>query len=332
MRAMLLEKPQKPLVLKDIPIPKPGKNQVLIEVEACAVCRTDLHLYEGELIAPKLPLILGHQVVGRVVQRSQEAFRFPLGTRVGIPWLNHTCGSCLYCLEGKENLCERIELTGFTVNGGFAEYCTGYEDYAYEIPSFFTPYEAAPLLCGGLIGFRALRRLQEAKKIGFYGFGSSAHILLQLCRSLDKEVFVFTRPGDLSAQEKAKELGACFAGPSNKPSPILLDGAIIFAPVGELIPIALESVKKGGAVISAGIYMSQIPAFSYDLLYGEKTLSSITNLTREDGKVFFQVINEPGRVKPVITHYSLEKANEALLDLKEGRITGSAVLTIKEGV
>ncbi len=322
MKAMVLKEQKKPLQLQDVPIPSPKEGQILIKVEACGVCRTDLHIADGDLKEPKLPLILGHQVVGRVVEKNGVA-----GRRVGVPWLAKACGSCSYCIDGRENLCENGLYMGYQLNGGFAEYCIAYEDYVFSIPESYSSLHAAPLLCAGLIGYRSLSFAKDAKSIGFYGFGSSAHLLCQVATHLGKEVYAFTRPGDLETQNFAKKMGAVWAGGSNDMPPKLLDAALIFAPVGALIPTALKAVKKGASVISAGIHMSDIPSFPYSLLYGERVVRSVTNLTRQDGREFFDIVSK-FQVDTAITVYSLEDANRALDDIRSGKIEGSAVLAI----
>lgn len=268
MRAMILEAPQTPLKLCEVPIPEPQEGQVLLEVKACAVCRTDLHIIDGELPPPRLPLIMGHQIVGQVIRQGPKAKRFNIGQRVGVPWLSKTCGQCRFCLSHRENLCEAALFTGYHLNGGFAEFCTANEDYCYPLPDHYSNSQVAPLLCGGLIGFRALGMTGTAQRLGFYGFGASAHILLQIAKDQGKEVYAFTRPGDAPAQSLAKKLGAVWAGSSEERPPVLLDAAIVFAPVGKLVPGALRSIDKGGSVICAGIHMSDIPSFPTNLFTG----------------------------------------------------------------
>lgn len=329
---MLLTAPHKPLQLVTLPIPQPCKNEVLIAVEACGVCRTDLHIVDGELPHSALPLILGHQVVGTIVSFGEGCQRkLALGQRVGVPWLGKSCGVCDYCARQEENLCEKATYTGYTHNGGFAEYCTAHEDFLFPIPGDYSPAHAAPLLCAGLIGYRALRFAGEAKKIGFYGFGAAAHILIQVAHLQGRQVFAFTRPGDAQAQIFAKQLGSVWAGGSDELSPTPLDAAIIFAPVGTLIPQALKAVRKGGSVISAGIHMSDIPSFPYALLYGERVVRSVTNLKREDGELFFSLVGKAHpRIDTTVHTYPLEEANSALADLREGKFTGSAVLLVSK--
>ena len=331
MLAMRLIQVGKPLELREVSIPKPSAKQVLIKVQACGVCRTDLHIIDGELIPPRLPLTLGHQIIGTIVEKGSKADRFSLGTRVGIPWLGKSCGVCVYCIKDQENLCDAGTFTGFSIDGGFAEYCVADEAFIFLVPSSFSSEAAAPLFCGGLIGYRALEMAKGAKKIGFYGFGSAAHLLIQICTQFKQEVFVFTRPGDLMAQELALTLGAVWAGSVEEKSPVMLDAAIIFAPAGELVPLALKSLSKGGMVICAGIHMSPIPSFPYESLYGEKMIRSVTNLTRADGAHFFEAI-QTIPIHPQLTIYRLEDANRALNDLREGKLVGSAVLRARKEI
>lgn len=327
MHAMVLIQPKNPLQSIDLPIPQPKAGQVLIRVEACGVCRTDLHIYDGELSHPELPLVLGHQIVGIIVQQGPECYRFTIGQRVGVPWLGKSCEHCSYCQIGQENLCDNALYTGYQLNGGFAEYCVADEKYIFSIPDAYSSAHAAPLLCAGLIGYRALRLAGNGKRLGFYGFGAAAHLLIQVARYQEREVWAFTRPGDTQAKNFAKSLGAVWVGDSNQKSPIELDAALIFAPSGELVPLALQAIKKGGSVVCAGIYMSDIPSFPYAWLYGERILRSVTNLTREDGQQLFALLQQ-AQIETVINSYPLEKANEALMDLKQGKLTGSAVLII----
>jgi propanol-preferring alcohol dehydrogenase len=326
MRAILCEFPKQPLLrLCEVPQPKPGRGQVLIQVQTCAICRTDLHIVDGELLPPRFPLILGHQIVGKVAQLGPGTNRFKIGQRVGVPWLGKTCQRCRFCLSHRENLCENPLFTGYHLDGGYAEFCLAYEDYCYALPDIYSDEQIAPLLCGGFIGLRALEAIQNAQKVGFYGFGSSAHILIQIARLEGKEVYAFTRPGDQEAQKLAKNLGAVWVGSSDENPPELLDAAILFAPVGELILKALRAIDKGGSVICAGIHMSDIPSFPYNLIYGERVLRSVTNLTREDGKKLLEIAS-CRCISTQVTCYSLEQANQALQDLREGKVTGSAVL------
>lgn len=325
MRAMVLEEIKKPLVLKNVPKPFPEPHDIVVRVKACAVCRTDLHIIDGDIKA-ELPLILGHQVVGIVDSVGHDVTRFKPGDSVGIPWLAKTCQECEYCLSDRENLCDKAKFTGLNRDGGYAEYCLAHEDYALHLDPSFKPFQA-PLLCAGLIGYRAFKKLGDAKKIGFYGFGSSAHILIQIAKALNREVYVFTRPDDSETQAFAKSLGALWAGGSDSLPPAQLDAAILFAPVGELYPEALKALKKGGTVISAGIHMSDIPSFPYKLLWEERNMTSVANLTRQDGHDFLELIkNIP--INLTVTTFDLEQANDAIEAIRSGDIDGSAVLTL----
>jgi alcohol dehydrogenase, propanol-preferring len=326
MRAMVLDRQKSPLKLKEVPKPKPGKDQLLVRVHACGVCRTDLHVVDGDLTNPHLPLIPGHQIVGTVVETGIDA-RTPIGKRVGIPWLGGSCGQCRYCLENKENLCEQAIYTGYQVNGGFADYCVANEQFCFELPENYPDLQVAPLLCAGLIGFRALRLAGNGKRLGFYGFGSSAHLMTQVAHYQGREVYAFTRPKDTETQSFALSLGAVWSGDSDCKPPVELDAAIIFASSGELIPKALQAVSKGGTVVCAGIHMSDIPSFPYRLLWEERILRSVANLTRQDG-VEFLALAPKIPIKSHINPYPLEKANEALDDLRHGRFQGSAVIVI----
>lgn len=326
MKAMVLEKRGEKLQLQDLPIPKPNKGQLLIKVHVCGICRTDLHVLDGELPDPKLPLIMGHQVVGTVVGAG-EGVKISSGTRVGVPWLGGSCGDCFFCVDGNENLCDRALYTGYQVNGGFAEYCVANESFCFPLPESYPDLQVAPLLCAGLIGYRALRFTNEAKNLGFYGFGASAHILIQVARYQGKKVFAMTKKGDETHQKFAKKLGATWAGDTTQQCPVELDGAIIFAPAGDLVPTALKAVRKGGVVVCAGIHMSDIPSFPYSLLWGERTLRSVANLTRRDGDEFLNLAPKIP-VETNVTAYPLEKANEALDDLRHGNFSGAAVLVI----
>jgi len=322
---MLLTAPGQPLQLQDLPIPRPAAGQLLLKVSACGICRTDLHVVDGELTQPTLPLVPGHQIVGRVEALGPGVTGFAPGQRVGVPWLGGSCGSCWYCRHGKENLCDAARYTGYQINGGFAEYTVADAAYCFELPARYDDLQAAPLLCAGLIGYRAYRLVETAASIGLYGFGAAAHILAQVARHRGQRLYAFTRPGDITAQAFARELGAAWAGDSHQAAPELLDGAIIFAPEGELVPLALAAVRKGGRVVCAGIHMSEIPAFSYDLLWGEREICSVANLTRRDGLEFLPL----AAAIPVTTtvhSYPLERANEALDDLRQGRFNGAAVL------
>lgn len=327
MRAMVLEKVGSPLVLRDIPCPTPHPHEVLIKVTTCGVCRTDLHIVDGELPHPHLPLVLGHQVVGTIQQVGEKVTRHQVGDRVGVPWLGECCHHCEFCLSGKENLCDTAIYTGYMRNGGYAEYCTANEDFVLKLPQGYNDLHTAPLLCAGLIGYRAFRLAGPTKTIGFYGFGSAAHLLIQVATALDREVYVFTRPGDEKTQAFARSLGAKWAGGSDDLPPVALNAAIIFAPVGALYPQALKAVKKGGRVISAGIHMSDIPSFPYALLWEERSISSVANLTRQDGIDFMELVAKL-HLQITVSSFPLENANQALASIKNGTLEGSAVLTI----
>ncbi len=327
MRAMVLERPGQPLVLRDLPVPETGPGHVLLRVHACGVCRTDLHIIDGELPNPKLPLVLGHQIVGEVVRVGAGATRFVPGQRVGVPWLGWTCGECKYCRSGRENLCDRARFTGYTLDGGYAEYTVADERYCFPIPEGYPDLEAAPLLCAGLIGYRALRFAGQAQRIGFYGFGAAAHILTQVAVWQGREVYAFTRPGDHEGQAFARQLGAVWAGGSDELPPEPLEAALIFAPVGALVPQALRALEKGGTVVCAGIHMSDIPAFPYALLWEERVVRSVANLTRQDGEEFLSIAPKVP-VRTEVQVYRLEDANRALDDLRAGRVRGAAVLQI----
>jgi len=327
MRAMILDEPRKPLRLATVPDPVPGPGQVLVRVHACGVCRTDLHVVDGDLARPKLPLIPGHQVVGTVAALGPGAGRFQVGRRIGIPWLGGSCGRCDYCRAGRENLCDHARYTGYQVDGGFAEFCLADERFCFPLPEGYPDLQAAPLLCAGLIGYRALRMAGDAQRIGFYGFGASAHILVQVAKYQGRKIYAFTRPGDAASQAFARSLGAEWAGGSDELPPAPLDAAIIFAPAGELVPAALRAVAKGGTVVCAGIHMSDIPSFPYSILWGERVVRSVANLTRQDGEEFLALAPQAG-VRTVVQPYPLEKANEALADLRAGRLTGAAVLVV----
>jgi len=365
MQAMVLRKPGRPLALTEMPVPQPAADQLLLKIEACAVCRTDLHVVDGELRDPKLPLIPGHQIVGRVVGvgsggwgvgdeaggaaeagtqekagtheeagpgeeargQSRDQPPTPHTPRVGVPWLGWTCGVCSYCRSGRENLCDKARFTGYTINGGYAQYAVADRRYCFPIPETYSSPEAAPLLCAGLIGFRAWRMIGDARRVGFYGFGSAAQILVQIARADGREVFAFTRPGDKAAQQFAIDTGAVWAGDSGSKPPDPLDAAIIFAPEGSLVVTALRDIVKGGVVVCAGIHMSDIPSFPYELLWNERSIRSVANLTRLDGEGFFKRISGL-RIETRRTIYPLERANEALADLRSGRLTGTAVLDL----
>lgn len=328
MRAMVLEKVGEPLVLRRVPRPIPAPFEVLLKIETCGVCRTDLHIVDGELPHPKLPLILGHQVVGTIVELGKGASKYQVGARVGVPWLGGSCQTCEFCLSGRENLCDKAVYTGYQRDGGYAEYCTANEAYLLPLPKNYDALHLAPLLCGGLIGYRALRLAEIPKTIGFYGFGSSAHMLIQAAVSLGCKVYVFTRPGDVEKQQFAQTLGAAWVGGSDELPPKPLDAALIFAPVGALYIQALKAVKKGGKVISAGIHMSDIPSFPYSLLWGERSMSSVANLTRQDG-IDFMRLAEKVPLQVSVNSFPLEEANRALTAIREGAIDGSAVLLVR---
>ncbi len=331
MRAMVLTVPGSPLVLQALPPPEPGPDQVLIQVRACGVCRTDLHIAEGELAEPKLPLILGHEIVGTVVGRGSNVERFSLGERVGVPWLGHTCGVCRYCERGAENLCDRARFTGYQIDGGYAEYTIADQRFCFPLAGTYGDAEAAPLLCAGLIGYRSLRLTGEAEHLGIYGFGAAAHIITQVACHQGRKVFAFTRRGDLKAQAFARELGAVWAGDSDVPAPEPLDAAIIFAPVGSLVLLALRSVAKGATVVCAGIHMSDIPAFPYHILWGERVIRSVANLTRRDGEEFLALAPQIP-IHTQVETFTLEQANAALRCLKHGQVQGAAVLVINDAV
>jgi len=322
MKAMVLEKIGQPLVLQEVPTPTPSKKQVRIKILACSVCRTDLHIFDGELQNPHTPLIMGHQIVGTIDSKSS---RFQKGELIGVPWLGKSCGHCYYCENKRENLCDDPTFTGYNINGGFAEYCVADEEFIFPIPRGYPEIQAAPLLCAGMIGYRSLKMTKDAKKLGFYGFGSAAHLLIQVALHQRKEVYAFTKPGDTKGQEEAKKRGTVWVGDSETAPPDLLDAAIIFAPIGPLVPTALRAVRKGGIVVCAGIHMSDIPSFPYEILWGERTLCSVANLTRQDGEEFLSLAPKVP-IRTEVTTYPLEKANEALKDLREGNIIGSAVL------
>jgi alcohol dehydrogenase, propanol-preferring len=324
---MVLESPGEQLRLEELPDPAPGEGQVLIEVDACGICRTDLHLVDGELPDPKLPLVPGHQIVGSVREAGPGAERFAPGDRVGVPWLGWTCGVCRYCRSGRENLCDRARFTGYQLDGGYAELAVADERFCFPAPGGYPDLQAAPLLCAGLIGYRALRLTGGGERLGLYGFGASAHIVSQVAVHQGRRVFAFTREGDEETQAFARELGAEWAGAAGGGPPTELDAAIIFAPVGELVPEALRAIGKGGSVVCAGIHMSEIPAFAYEILWGERILRSVANLTRLDGEEFLRL----APVVPVRTEvqsYALEQANVALEDLRGGRVRGAAVLKV----
>lgn len=325
MKAMLLDAPGVPLREADRPDPVPGPGQVLLRVRACAVCRTDLHVLDGDLPPRRLPLVLGHEIVGVVEGAGEGASRFARGDRVGVPWLGETCGRCRFCAEGAENLCDEARFTGWDLDGGFAERAVADERFCFPIPEAFSDLAAAPLLCAGLIGLRTLRMAGDPRTVGIWGFGAAAHLVAQVARYEGREVFAFTRPGDAGARDFALSLGAAWAGGSDEPAPEPLDAALVFAPVGALVPLALRSVRKGGVVVCGGIHMTDVPSFPYSLLWGERVVCSVANLTRRDGEELFPLAVRAGitsRVRP----YPLASANEALEDLRQGRLEGAAVL------
>lgn len=329
MRGMLLQSPGRPLVLQDLPVPRPGAGEVLVKVAACAVCRTDLHVVDGELPDPKLPLVPGHEVVGRVEELGAGVRDFRIGERVGLPWLGWTCGECEYCLSARENLCERARFTGYTIDGGYAEFVLADARFAFRIPEAFEDVSAAPLLCAGLIGYRSLRKAGDAKRLGIYGFGAAGHIVAQVARSEGREVFAFTRPGDKDAQEFARTLGAHWTGGSDETPPQQLDAVIIFAPIGPLVPAALRVLKRGGKVVCGGIHMSDIPAFPYRDLWHERSICSVANLTRRDAEEFLKLAPQVP-IRTETQTFPLEQANEALEALRSGKLRGAAVLVPRQ--
>lgn len=324
---MILEAPGRPLREADVPMPEPGPGQVLIRVRACGLCRTDLHIVDGELKEPKLPLIPGHQIVGTVIAAGAGADRFAQGTRVGVPWLGFTCNNCRYCLSGRENLCDKARFTGYQIDGGFAEYAVADQQFCFPIPENYPDLQAAPLLCAGLIGYRSLVMAGEAVCLGLYGFGAAAHIVIQVACYQGRRVYAFTRPGDLEAQQFALSLGAVWAGESGATPPEELEAAIIFAPAGELVPAALRAVAKSGVVVCGGIHMSDIPSFPYEILWGERSVRSVANLTRRDGEEFLTLAPRVP-VRTEVQAFPLSAANEALNALRQGKVRGAAVLTI----
>ena len=328
MRAMLFEEAGQPLRLAEIPVPQPGPGQVLLRVHACAVCRTDLHILDGELSQPRLPLVLGHEIVGTVVQTGSGASDFPLGQRVGVPWLGWTDGTCRYCQRGQENLCPEAKFTGYTLDGGYAEYTVADQRYCFPLPEGYPDLQAAPLLCAGLIGYRTYRLAgPHAERLGIYGFGAAAHIIAQVAVHQGRQVYAFSKPGDTAAQDFARQLGAVWAGGSDELPPVELDAALIFAPVGALIPAALRATARGGVVVSGGIHMSDIPAFPYRLLWEERIIRSVANLTRQDGEEFLALAPQVP-VHTSVTPFPLEQANEALQALRQGQLQGAAVLSL----
>jgi len=325
MQAMVMQSARQKLQRIALPVPTPGPGQVLIQVHACAVCRTDLHVVDGDLTEPKVPLIPGHEIIGSIAALGEAVYRFAVGDRVGVPWLGWTCGVCEFCRSDRENLCGEARFTGYQIDGGYSEFTVADQRFCFAIPPAYSDVEAAPLLCAGLIGYRSLRMVGDARRLGLYGFGAAAHIIAQVARWQGREVFAFTSPGDLDAQAFARELGAVWTGGSDQPPPVLLDGAIIFAPVGSLVPAALRAVTRGGSVVCAGIHMSPIPSFPYDILWGERIVRSVANLTRRDAEEFLQLAPKvPVKTRPII--YNLAEANQALDDLRAGRLQGAAVL------
>ena len=325
MQAMILERQHSPLILTEKPQPEPHDSQVLIKVNACAVCRTDLHVCDGDLKHPKLPLVPGHEIVGTIAKIGSKVSGLTIGQRVGVPWLGYTCGECEYCRQGQENLCDQARFTGYQIDGGYAEYTVAHSHYVFALPDNMDDLHIAPLLCAGLIGYRSLRMAGTVKRIGLYGFGAAAHIITQVATAKDCEVYAITKPGDQASQEFARSIGAIWSGGTDEKIPVLLDAAIIFAPVSELIPIALRSVKKGGRVVCAGIHMSDIPVFPYEILWGERSIQSVANLTRRDGEEFFDLIKS----MPIETHvtpFALKDASIALDRLRSGKLQGAAVL------
>jgi propanol-preferring alcohol dehydrogenase len=325
---MLFKQVSKPLSLEEISEPSPGADELLIQVSACGVCRTDLHVFDGELSHPKLPLVLGHEIIGKVIRSGENATEFKEGMLVGVPWLASTCGHCAFCKRHEENLCDNAIFTGYTKDGGYAELTVADKDFCFEIPEGYDPYSAAPLMCAGLIGWRSYKMTGNGTNIGLYGFGGAAHILTQVASKQNKKIFAFTRKGDERSQAFAKSLGAVWAGASEDTPPEPLDSAIIFAPVGPLVISALKAVCKGGTIVCGGIHMSDIPAIPYDLLWGERVIRSVANLTREDGHEFMDILKQIP-VKTEISTYALSDANKALEDLRAGKFNGAAVLKIR---
>jgi alcohol dehydrogenase, propanol-preferring len=327
MRAMVLEAPGRPLAQLAVPRSEPGPGQVQLKVQACGVCRTDLHILDGELSEPKLPLIMGHQIVGEAAKLGAAVQGIELGQAIGVPWLGYSCGECEYCRRGQENLCPSARYTGYQLDGGFAEYAVADARYCFPIPAGYPALQAAPLLCAGLIGYRSYRMCGQAKRLGFYGFGAAAHVIIQVALHQGCEVYAFTRAGDTEAQQFALGLGAAWAGDSVQEPPEPLDAAILFAPAGELVPRALKAVRPGGTVVCAGIHMSEIPAFPYELLWLERTVRSVANLTRQDGVEFLQLAPRVP-VRTQVTAYPLSAVDEALEDLRQGRFSGAAVIDL----
>lgn len=329
MKAMILEAAAQPLREIELPRPEPGEDEVLLKVAACGVCRTDLHVIDGDLREPKLPLVLGHEIVGTVVAKGSRVERFAIGQRVGVPWLGRTCGHCRYCVSGRENLCDTPQFTGYTLNGGYAEYTVADQHYCLAMPDAYSDAEAAPLLCAGLIGYRSLVAAGDAERLGIYGFGAAAHIIAQVAHAQGRKIFAFTKPGDTEGQRFAMELGAVWAGDSDAPPPDEMDAAILFAPVGSLVPEALRHTAKGGTVVCAGIHMSDVPQFPYSILWGERTVKSVANLTRRDGEEFLALAPRLG-VKTEVEIFSLASANQAIKRVRQGQVRGAAVLVMDD--
>jgi propanol-preferring alcohol dehydrogenase len=328
MRAMALVSPGEPLQAVELPVPVPGPVQVLLEIAACGVCRTDVHIADGELQHPKLPLVLGHEIVGTIVDAGNEVRGFSPGDRVGVPWLGFSDGTCAYCIQGRENLCDHPLFTGYNIDGGYAEYAVADHRYCYRLPDSYDDVAAAPLLCAGLVGYRSYRMAgKHAVRLGFYGFGAAAHLLAQIAAYEGKKVYAFTKPGDLEAQDFARRLGAVWAGSSQELPPEKLDAAILFAPVGALVPAALRATAKGGIIVCGGIHMSDIPAFPYEILWEERSICSVANLTRRDGREFFEIASK-AHVQAEVVVFPLEQANAALEGVRMGRLEGAAVLKI----
>jgi alcohol dehydrogenase, propanol-preferring len=330
MQAMVLERAGTKLRAAALPVPEPGSGEILIKVAACGVCRTDLHIFDGELAQPKLPLVLGHEIVGHVAALGPGVAEFAVGDRVGVPWLGWTDATCFYCRSDRENLCDHPRFTGYQIDGGYAQYTVADARYAFKLPEVYSDAEAAPLLCAGLIGYRSLKLARDPHRLGIYGFGAAAHIIAQVARAQGREVYAFTRPGDRQAQDFALSLGAIWAGGSDAAPPQALDAAIIFAPVGALVPAALRAVRKGGVVVCGGIHMSDIPSFPYDILWEERVLRSVANLTRADAREFLALAPKLS-VKTSVTPMPLAAANEALERLRRGELTGAAVLIATPG-
>ena len=326
---MVLEKPRQPLVLREVPKPKPEGRQLLVRVSACAVCRTDLHIVDGELPDPKLPLIPGHQIVGRVEEIGTSVEKFSIGERVGIPWLGWTDGECVYCRSNRENLCDRARFTGYTIDGGYADFVVADARFCFRLPEQYDDVDVAPLLCAGMLGYRSYRKTGDARRLGIYGFGNAAHLIAQIAIYQGREIFAFTRPGDKVGQESARKLGITWAGGSDEMPPERLDAAIIFAPVGPLIPAALRTLAKGGSVVCGGIHMSDIPSFPYVDLWGERAICSVANLTRGDGEEFLEIASRVP-VQTKTETFPLEEANTALEKFRSGELSGTAVLLISD--